>query len=115
MRYTPTTVFGTFPFPWPVPGEGQREAVAEAARRIVAARRAACDSSGKGLTRVYNSMDDGAYTDLAKAHRDLDRAVLACYDWPATMLEEKPKLLAALFERNAQMSKTKKYAPFGTK
>lgn len=113
MRYTPTTVFGTFPFPWPPPTDEQRESVAEAARRIVAARRIACDSSGRGLTRVYNSMDDGAYSDLAAAHRDLDRAVLACYDWPTTMLDEKPKLLAALFERNAQMSKTKKYAPFG--
>lgn len=112
LRYSTANVFDTFPFPWPYPNEQQREAVAEAARRIVAARRAACDSSAQGLTRVYNSMDDGAYTDLAKAHRDLDRAVLACYDWPAVMLEEKPKLLQALFERNTQMSKTKKYAPF---
>ena len=112
LRYSTANVFDTYPFPWPEPSEAKREVVAEAARGIVAARRAACDSSGKGLTRVYNAMDDGAYTDLAKAHRNLDKAVIDCYGWPATLLDEKPKLLALLFERNAQMAKDKNYAPF---
>lgn len=115
LRYSTSNVFDTFPFPWPAPNSERQESVAEAARRIVAARQEACAKSGKGLTRIYNQMDEGAYTDLAKAHRDLDKAVLACYGWPTHLVEERPKLLTMLFERNAEMAKDPTYAPFGAR
>jgi hypothetical protein len=112
LRYSTANVFDTFPFPWPRPSQQRCEAVEEAAKRIVTERRVACDDTSKGLTWVYNKMDDGAYTALRRAHDDLDRAVLACYGWPSSMLQERPKLLAALFDLNAQMAKDPTYAPF---
>lgn len=112
LRYSTSNVFDTFPFPWPLPSADRHEAVAEAARRIVAERRLACNASGKGLTRVYNAMDDGAYVALKRAHQDLDRAVLACYGWPASMLESRDKLLMALYDLNAEMAADPTYAPF---
>ncbi|MDO8731915.1 MAG: hypothetical protein Q7L55_04990 [Actinomycetota bacterium] len=112
LRYTPSTCFDTFP--WPTkPNDDQRATVAEAARRIVTERRAACESHGKGLTAVYNAMDEGAFVNLKKAHDDLDRAVLACYGLPASLIKDRPALLSALFDLNERAAADSAYDPFG--
>jgi hypothetical protein len=111
LRYTPTTCFETFP--WPMdPSDTQREAVANAARSIVVERAAACAALGKGLTAVYNAMDDGAFVGLRTAHDDLDRAVMACYGLPMALLDDRPALLAKLFDLNAAAAADPSYAPF---
>ena len=113
LRYSTSNVFDTFPFPWPLPPSQRRDAVEDAARRIVTERRVACDASGLGLTRVYNAMDDGAYTGLRKAHDDLDRAVLACYGLPTSLFADRPALLSALFDLNERAAADPTYDPFG--
>lgn len=92
-RYTPSSTFETFPFPWP-PGhkpEGNPlvEAIAAAARELVEKRDAWLNPpnaapeelSKRTLTNLYNKRPDW----LANAHRKLDGAVFAAYGWPATL------------------------------
>jgi hypothetical protein len=89
-RYTPTTTFETFPFPWP-PGQEPADdpavqAIAEAAQALVAAREAwlnpaevmGVNLKQRTLTNLYNSRPDW----LTAAHQRLDAAVLAAYGWP---------------------------------
>ena len=114
MRYTPSTCFDTFPWPT-APSIENRDAVAAAARRIVVERRSACDTLGKGLTAVYNAVDQGAFVPLGQAHRDLDQAVLACYGLSATLLNDRSALVDALFDLNAAMAAVDSYDPFGTR
>ena len=111
LRYTPSTVFDTFPFP--KPNEPQQARISAAAQNIVPLRRAACDSIGAGLTKVYNLMDDGGFVELKRAHRELDLAVADAYGWDAAMLDDPVRLLDALFDLNAQYATDPKYAPFG--
>jgi hypothetical protein len=112
LRYTPTTVFGTYPFPWPRPNPGRRQAVEDAVKRILSARSAACTSSGRGLTKVYNAVDDGAYTDLREAHKALDRAVAISYGWEPSIMDEPGKLLSILYDLNEEQSRDPGYQPF---
>jgi len=92
-RYTPTTTFETFPFPWP-PGHEPTEdpkvkAIAEAARALVEKRDAWLNPAGatpvdlakRTLTNLYNDPP----TWLGGLHRALDAAVLAAYGWPAAL------------------------------
>jgi hypothetical protein len=111
LRYTPSTAFETFPFPSPI--EQQSERIAKASSGIVELRKQACEQLGKGLTKVYNLMDDGGFVDLKAAHRELDLAVADSYGWDATLLDNPAELLAALFDLNAQCASDPNYAPFG--
>jgi hypothetical protein len=89
-RYTPTTTFETFPFPWPPGREPKREsrvkAIAQAARELVQQRDAWLNPSGateaelkkRTLTNLYNQRP----TWLDLAHRTLDEAVFDAYGWP---------------------------------
>ena len=110
LRYTPSTVFETFPFPRP--DDRQRERIASAAKSIIPLRRAACDAISAGLTKVYNLMDDGGFVELKAAHRELDLAVAAAYGWDSIMLDDSARLLDALFDLNAQCAVDPNYAPF---
>ena len=111
LRYTPSTAFETFPFPSPI--EQQSERIAKASRGIVELRKQACEQLGKGLTKVYNLMDDGGFVELKRAHRELDLAVADAYGWDAAMLDDPVRLLDALFDLNAQCATDPNYAPFG--
>jgi hypothetical protein len=108
-RYTPTTTFETFPFPWP-PGREQADdprvqAIAAAAADLVAKRDAWLNPTGgsdaerkqRTLTHLYNARP--AWLDLA--HRALDAAVLAAYGWPVDLSDDEilARLLALNLER----------------
>jgi hypothetical protein len=111
LRYTPSTAFESFPFPSST--KEQTERIATASRKIVVLRQQACEQLGKGLTKVYNLMDDGGFVELKAAHRELDLAVADAYGWDAAMLDDPVRLLDALFDLNAKCAADPNYAPFG--
>src|SRR6185437_3647839 len=83
-RYTNTSCFETFPWPYPVTDD-QRKRVAEARRAVITRRHEICVEANIGLTALYNAVDDGAYTDLRAMHDELSAAVAAAYGWPASI------------------------------
>ncbi|MDP8921466.1 MAG: hypothetical protein M3O34_01105 [Chloroflexota bacterium] len=108
-RYTPTSTFETFPFPWP-PGKEPADdprvtAVAEAARELHERRDAWLNPPGaspaelkkRTLTILYNERPAW----LRMAHEKLDRAVLDAYGWPATLSDDEilERLLALNLSR----------------
>jgi type II restriction/modification system DNA methylase subunit YeeA len=111
FRYTPTTTFETFPFPWPPGREPQDDArvqaIAQAARDLVAKRDAWLNPPGateaelkkRTLTNLYNQRP----TWLDLAHKKLDRAVLDAYGWPHDLTDDEilARLLALNLERAA--------------
>ena len=104
-RYTPTTCFETFPFPFGSAGgtPASRQAIADTTRDLVAKRDAWLfgtdygDKKPRTLTRLYN--DRPTWLDLA--HRALDGAVAAAYGWPADLTDDAilERLLALNLER----------------
>jgi hypothetical protein len=109
-RYTPTSTFATFPFPWP-PGEepevdGRVKAIAEAARHLDKLRRKSLSTESvseaelkkRTLTNLYNQRP----TWLQNAHARLDAAVFAAYGWPPDLSDEDvlQNLLALNLERS---------------
>ncbi len=114
-RYTPTTTFETFPFPWPPGKEPQNDprvqAIAEAACDLVTMRDAwlnppdvpAEELKKRTLTNLYNQRP----TWLANAHFKLDQAVFAAYGWPDTLSDEEilERLLALNLERAGRQAK----------
>jgi len=97
LRYTPSSVFETFPWAGAFATPPQRERVAEACRRLLARRSEICLSEQIGLTTLYNQVDDGAYVDLKRLHRALDEAVADCYGWPANVAQDDAELAYAPF------------------
>lgn len=110
-RYTPTTTFETFPFPWPPGHEPQDDplvqAIAQAARELVQLRDnwlnppglSETDLQKRTLTNLYNQRP----TWLDLAHRKLDQAVFAAYAWPADLSDSETleRLLALNLSRAA--------------
>mgnify|MGYP000886619286 CR=1 FL=1 len=111
FRYTPTTCFETFPFPWP-PGTEPAEdedprvaAIARAARALVEQRDRwlnpgtldARALKARTLTNLYNQNP----TWLQLAHKALDDAVFDAYGWPYDLDDEAilERLLALNLER----------------
>ena len=113
-RYTPTTTFDTFPFPWPPGKEPKRDprvkAIAQAARELVQQRDAWLNPSGATeaelkkhtLTNLYNQRP----TWLELAHRKLDEAVFDAYGWPHDISDE--DILARLLALNLGRAKGQK-------
>lgn len=115
-RYTPTTTFETFPFPWAPgaepEGDPHYQAISEAARELNDQREAWLNPERspnqeeasyqaalkkRTLTNLYNAMPEW----LRLAHEKLDRAVFAAYGWPYPLEEEEilRRLLALNLER----------------
>ena len=107
-RYTPTSTFETFPFPW-APGEeptgnARVEAIANASRDLVKKRDLWLNPSGaspselkkRTLTNLYNENP----TWLQDAHRALDKTVLSAYGWPKDLTDQ--GILARLLQLNAE-------------
>jgi SAM-dependent methyltransferase len=98
FRYTPDTVFDTFPWPQP-PTPKQIEAVAQAGREI---RRVRAEALGKikgGLRALYRTLELPGANPLKDAHAALDAAVLAAYGFSA-----KRDLLAQLLALNLEVA-----------
>jgi hypothetical protein len=105
-RYTPTSTFEPFPFPWPPgqepAGDPRVEAVATAARDLVAKREAWLNPAGatpeqlaeRTLTKLYNDQPGW----LQQAHARLDAAVLGAYGWPVHLTDE--EILSRLLDLN---------------
>ena len=114
-RCTSATTLETFPVPWPPghepAGDPRVEAIAAAARDLVAKRDAWLNPEGaseselkkRTLTNLYNQRP----TWLDLAHRTLDHAVLDAYDWPPDESDEDilARLLALNLERAARQAK----------
>jgi hypothetical protein len=110
-RYTPTTTFETFPFPWPPGREPQDDprvqAIAQAARELVELRDNWLNPPGlsdaelkkRTLTNLYNQRP----TWLDLAHHKLDQAVFAAYGWPDDLTDE--QILERLLNLNLERSK----------
>ena len=110
-RYTPTTTFETFPFPWPPGTEAADaphvQAIAQAAADLVAKRDAWLNPPGldeaqlkkRTLTNLYNQRP----TWLDLLHRRLDASVAGAYGWPADLSDEEilERLLALNLARAA--------------
>ena len=113
IRYTPTSVFMTFPWPDPMT-DAQREAIAAASRALLARRSEICLDRQIGLTTLYNQLEEGAWADLAELHRRLDVAVVAAYGWPASLAQDDAELVRRLTERNREIATgEREYRPFG--
>jgi len=112
FRYTPTSTFETFPFPWP-PGKEPKDdprvkAIADTACELVEKRDAWLNPPGtseleradRTLTNLYNKRPAW----LAEAHRKLDEAVFAAYGWQPTLTDSEilERLLALNHERAAR-------------
>lgn len=111
FRYTPSTTFETFAFPWP-PGKEPMEdprvtAIGAAARRLVEQRDVWLNEPGltevelkqRTLTKLYNQRPPW----LDQAHKKLDQAVFDAYGWPYNLSDEEilSRLLALNLERAA--------------
>ena len=108
-RYTPTTCFETFPFPWP-PGQEpvndpRVQTIAAAAKDLVGKRDRWLNPQGaseaepkkRTLTNLYNQRP----TWLDLANKRLDEAVLHAYAWPHDLSDDDilERLLALNLER----------------
>jgi restriction-modification enzyme MmeI-like protein len=111
-RYTNTSCFETFPWPYPV-ADAQRERVAEASRNITARRKEICAANSFGLTTLYNLIDEGAYIDLKALHGELDEAVAAAYGWPKTVAQNGDEIVQRLLILNREIVVgVREYDPF---
>lgn len=106
FRYTPTSTFETFPFPW-APGkeptqDSRVKAIATAAKELVELRdnwlKAEPGDKKRTLTNLYNKRP----TWLANAHHKLDEAVFAAYGWPVDLSDD--EILARLLALNLERS-----------
>ncbi len=112
-RYTNTSVFETFPWPFPVT-DYQQERVAEASRTLIARRQEICSENSFGLTALYNLVDEGAYADLKALHKELDEAVAVAYGWPKAVAHDSDEIVRRLLALNREIAAgTRRYDPFG--
>jgi hypothetical protein len=111
-RYTPTTTFETFPFPY-LPGKEPKDdpcvqTIAQAAKALVEQRDRwlntdslnEAEKKKRTLTNLYNARP----TWLDLAHKKLDEAVFAAYGWKSDMTDE--EILTKLLELNLERSKS---------
>lgn len=111
FRYTPTTTFETFPFPW-TPGKEPKKdprvkAIAQAAKELVELRDKwlnpeetfGIDFKKRTLTNLFNERP----TWLELAHKKLDEAVFAAYGWPSNLTDE--EILERLLKLNLERSR----------
>ncbi len=111
LRYTPTSCFETFP--WPLPTAKQRNEIGDLAKDLLDIRSKICLEKQIGLTTLYNQVDEGAWQDLAAAHKKLDEAVARCYGWPAKVAHDPLEIKKRLAERHAEiMEDPDSYKPF---
>ncbi len=111
LRYTPTTVFSTFPWPYPL-SASDRNAVSALAADLASLRSQLSREGGVGLTQIYNTMEAGGHRDLAQLHLRLDQAVARSYGWPEAIAQNHAALVERLARRNAEIVAGAEYVPF---
>ncbi|WP_328424572.1 hypothetical protein OG470_14510 [Micromonospora sp. NBC_00389] len=79
---------------------------------MIARRQEICAEQQFGLNRLYDLVDEGAYADLRKLHRELDEAVAACYGWPTAIAQDKDEIGRRLFALNVEIARGRGYDPF---
>lgn len=95
-RYTPHSVFDTFPWPQN-PTAAQVKAVADAGRALHEYRRQAMQKNPRLTLRdLYRSLEQPGSSPLKDLHAALDEAVLAAYGFPS------PKSPPHVMERGSQ-------------
>jgi hypothetical protein len=80
-RYTPDTVFDSFPWPQN-PTEEQIRAVADAAVALRKLRRETMYGLNYSLRELYRTLEQPGDNPLREAHARLDAAVRSAYDMP---------------------------------
>jgi hypothetical protein len=98
FRYTPESVFDTFPWPQS-PTKKQIDAVAAAGREIRRIRADALQKMTGGLRALYRTLELPGKNPLKDAHAALDTATLAAYGF-----DPKADLLAQLLTLNLQVA-----------
>jgi SAM-dependent methyltransferase len=98
FRYTPESVFDTFPWPQR-PSKKQVRAIARNAREVRRIRNDAVEDAPGGLREVYRTLELPGANPLKDAHAALDRAVLEAYGF-----SEKDDLLAQLLALNLEVA-----------
>lgn len=94
-RYSVSVVYNNFP--WPAPSDAQRSKIEAAAQGVLDARALFPDAT---LADLYN--DAAMPPALRKAHKELDKAVLAAYGWRASTSEEEiVSRLMAMYQKMA--------------
>ncbi len=108
IRYTPSSAFETFPWPG-----GSRDEIGDVTGRLLSRRSEICLLREIGLTRLYNEIDDGAWTDLRELHRELDEAVAVAYGWPRSTAHDSEETNRRLLELNRSIAAGEiDYRPF---
>jgi len=98
FRYTPESVFDTFPWPQS-PTRGQVDAVAAAGRAIRSVRIEALQTTKGGLRAIYRTLELPGANPLRDAHAALDEAVRVAYGF-----SKRGDVLADLLALNQQLS-----------
>ncbi len=98
FRYTPESVFDTFPWPQGSTAE-QTDAVADAGREVRRVRSEAVAKVHGGLRAVYRTLELPGKNPLKDAHAALDATVLAGYGF-----SPKKDLLAQLLRLNREVA-----------
>ena len=97
-RYTPSTVFETFPFPQRVTAE-QAEAIRRQMVELNDYRNAWMVENRQGITELYNRYFDEPASKLRKHHDALDGLVLKAYGW-----SKDDDLLSNLLDLNQELA-----------
>jgi type II restriction/modification system DNA methylase subunit YeeA len=125
FRYTPTSTFETFPFPFPPAKEPKKDprvkAIAQAAKELVEQRdrwvnptpsvlsdtspksKNNLEEEGRGQKRTLTNLYNQRPTWLDLAHKKLDEAVFAAYGWESNLSDE--EILESLLKLNLERSK----------
>ncbi len=99
FRYTPESVFDTFPWPQS-PTKKQIDAVAVAGREVRRIRAEALPKIKGGLRALYRTLELPGKNPLKDAHAALDAAVLECYGF-----DPKADLLKQLLDLNLDVAR----------
>ena len=104
-RYTPSSVFETFPFPRPT--APQRTAAATAGQDLDTQRTLCMRRFGEGMTKIWNRLFDPDETDpeiekLRIFREQMDRAVLDAYGWENLLPEDTENIVTRLRALNAK-------------
>ena len=104
FRYTPESVFDTFPWPQS-PTDAQVEAVAAAGREIRRIRAEALAYHRTSLRALYRTLELPGKNPLKDAHAALDAAVLSAYGFDSPETGKGAGLLAQILALNLAVAR----------